>query len=83
MPNSAVDWASDIALKYNARLILPHVITEDRLATFPKTFALSERDHRQGIGANPAEHLVEAARNSRSHPRRQARRDVCAEENPA
>ena len=61
MPNSAVDWASDIALKYNARLILPHVITEDRLATFPKTFALSERDHRQGIGANPAEHLVEAA----------------------
>jgi len=64
--NTAVDWASDIALKYNARLILLHVITEDRLAAFPEDIrALKEWERSEindwELARTLAEHLVEAA----------------------
>ena len=62
----AVDWASDLALKYAARMVLLHVIPERRVAAYPielRDYARSEKiafddfDLAQSL----ARHLLEAA----------------------
>lgn len=62
----AVDWASDIAAKYEVGLILLHVVTEERLAAFPEDIRALKRWERLEINdwdlaRSLAQHLIEAA----------------------
>ena len=64
--NAAVDWASDLAAKYDAQLILLHVVLEQRVAAFPedlRTLAKWEKIEITDwtLAQSLAQHLVVAA----------------------
>jgi nucleotide-binding universal stress UspA family protein len=71
--NTAVDWASDVAIEYDAQLTLLHVITEQRVAIYPEDFrAIAKWKHFEindwELAQSLAQRLVEVGKmRARSH----------------